>query len=105
MFQLNAPVVIRVIVKKYEQMLQFTAMRIHVIEGQRLVRIAPPFLPHHSCSATRDFSVQGSEGVIWMCRGSFTNSTCPLPGTILTVLLYSTWLSIVVFVHTCLISS
>ena len=56
MFRLNAPVVIRVIVKKYEQMLLFTAMRTHIIGGQSLVRIVPPFLPHHRCSATRDFS-------------------------------------------------
>ena len=31
-------------------------LRIHVIGGQRLVRIAPPSLPpHHSGPATRDF--------------------------------------------------
>ena len=56
-----------------------------VIGGQRSVRIAPPSLPsHHSGPATRDFQSsiwlkRSSAGVIWMCRASFTNNSCPLP--------------------------
>ena len=57
-FRLNAPVVIRAKVKKCEQTLLLISalLRICVIGGQRLVRIAPPSLPpHHSGPATRDF--------------------------------------------------
>ena len=32
-----------------------TLLRIHIIGGQRSVKISPPFLLHHSGSATRDF--------------------------------------------------
>ena len=55
--QLNAPVVIRVKVKKGEQTLLFIPMHYwglmhYIIGGQRLVRIAPPSLPpHHSSPA------------------------------------------------------
>ena len=59
MFQLNAPVVIRVKVKRCEQNITFYShalLRIHLIGGQRPVRIGPPFLPpHHSKLAARDF--------------------------------------------------
>ena len=53
-------------------------LRIHIIGGQRSVRIAPPSLPpHHSGPATRDFhSSIPVEALLW---GSFTNSSCPLP--------------------------
>jgi len=87
-FQLNGPIVIRVKVKKCETnttIYRHALLRICVIGGQRLVRIAPPFLPaHHSGPATRIFSPPSwlkrfSEGVIWMCRASFTNICCPLP--------------------------
>ena len=52
----------------------------HIIGGQRSVRIAPPSLsPHHSGPATRDFQSSISVEalfcrVIWMCRASFTNN-------------------------------
>ena len=52
MFQLNAPVVIRVKVKEVRTNVasySHTLLRIHVIGGQWAVRIAPPSLsPHHS---------------------------------------------------------
>ena len=55
-FQLNTAVVIGAKLKKCEQMLPYTTVRVHVIEGQRLVRITPPFLPpHRSGPATREF--------------------------------------------------
>ena len=58
-FRLNAPVVIRAKVKEVRtKTLLFiaTLLRIHVIGGQRSVRIAPPSLPpHHSDPAARDF--------------------------------------------------
>ena len=60
-----------------------TLLRIHIIGGQRSVKISPPSLLHHSGSATRDFqssiSVEvPSVGIIWMGR-AFINSSCPLP--------------------------
>ena len=89
MFQLNTPVVIRPKVKKSEQTLLFTyshaLLRIHIISGQRSVRIVPLSLPSlHGSPATRDiqFSIsveRSSEIVFWICRASFTNSSCPLP--------------------------
>ena len=52
MFRLNAPVVIRAKVKEVRTNITIyshTLLRIHVIGGQRSVRIAPPSLPpHHS---------------------------------------------------------
>ena len=44
-FRLNAPVIIRAKVKRYEQNIIIyspTLLRIHIIGGQRLERIAPP---------------------------------------------------------------
>ena len=58
-FRLNAPVVIRAKVKEVRTNITIyshTLLRIHIIGGQRLVRIAPPSLPpHHSDPAARDF--------------------------------------------------
>ena len=62
-------------------------LRIHIIGAQRPVRIAPPSQPpHHNSPATREFQSSfqsrlkcSSEGVIWMWRASFANSSCPLP--------------------------
>ena len=58
--------------------------RIHVIGGQRSVRIAPPCLlitglqqPGTSSPPYR--LKRSSTGVIWMCKASFTNNSCPLP--------------------------
>ena len=91
MFRLNAPVIIRAKVKEAQTMLLFIAMHYRgytSLEVKRSVRIAPPPPPppppHHSGPATRDFSPpsrlkRSSAGVIWMCRASFTNSSCPLP--------------------------
>ena len=59
MFQLNAPVVIRVKVKEVRTnvaVYSHSLLRIHVIGGQRLVRIAPPSLSlHHSGPAYKYF--------------------------------------------------
>ena len=58
-FRLNAPVVIRAKVKEVQNnvaIYSHALPRIHVIGGQRSVRIAPPSLPPHlSGPATRDF--------------------------------------------------
>ena len=46
------------------------------------MRIAPPFLPSdHSSPATCPLSQlkHSSVVIIWMCRASFTSSSCPLP--------------------------
>ena len=85
-FRLNAPVVIRAKVKEVRNnvaVYSHALLRIHVIGGQRSVRIAPPSLPpHHSGPATRDF--QSSilvEALFHKCHldASFTNNSCPLP--------------------------
>ena len=59
MFRLNVPVVIRVKVKDVLTNVVIyghALLRMHVIGGQRSVRIASPSLPpHHSSPATRDF--------------------------------------------------
>ena len=87
-FRLNAPVVIRakVKVRKNVAIYSHALPRIHVIGGQRSMRIAPPSLPpHHSGPAAMDFQSLPSQlkrssiGVIWMCKASFTNNSCPLP--------------------------
>ena len=70
-------------------------MRIHVT-GYRLVRIAlPPCLliiafqqPVTSIPST--WLKCSSEGVIWMCRASFTNNSCPLPWS--TTAVFSQWI-------------
>ena len=60
-------------------------LRIHIIGGHRSVWIVPPSLPpHHSdqqpgTSSPPSWLKHSSEGVIWMCRAFFTNSSCPLP--------------------------
>ena len=86
MFQMNALVVIRAKMKKCEQILLLIAMYYWecVIEGQRLATVnLPCFLitvvqqPRNS--STTSLLKCSSEGVIWMCRASFTNSSCPLP--------------------------
>ena len=59
---------------------------IHVLRSQRLMRIVPPLLPPHHCDpATRYFQSpsqlrRSSKGVIWICRASFTKSSCPCCG-------------------------
>ena len=54
MFEVFAPVIIRVEVKKCEQTPVYSQTHaLHVTRGQRSLRIAPSFLPHlHSCPAT-----------------------------------------------------
>ena len=57
-------------------------LRIHVIGSQKSVRIEPPSLPSdHSSPATSPLSQlkHSSAVIIWMCRASFTSSSCPLP--------------------------
>ena len=61
-----------------------TLLRIHVIGGQRSVRIGPPCLlitavqqPGTSSPPSR--LKRSSTDVIWMCKASFTNNSCPLP--------------------------
>jgi len=55
MFRLNAPVIIRakvIEVRNNVAIYSHVLPRIHVIGGQRSVRIVPPSLPsHHSCPA------------------------------------------------------
>ena len=56
---------------------------LHVIGGQRLIRIAPPsLLPHHSGTATKDFQSSTSVEVRVSSGGaephSCTNTSCPL---------------------------
>ena len=79
-FRLNAPVVIRAKVKEVRTKTSLfiaTLLRIHVIRGQRLVRIAPPSLPpHHSDPATRDF--QSSIPVEALLRGCHLDVQCLL---------------------------
>ena len=51
-------------------------LRIHIIGGQRLVRIVPLTLPLVQQPGTSNPSSRlkhSSVGVIWMCRTSFTN--------------------------------
>ena len=69
-FQLNAPVIIRPKMKKVRTnvaIYSHTLLRLHIIGGQRSVKIAPPSLLHHSGSATRDF--QSSISVEALLRG------------------------------------
>ena len=64
-------------------------VKTHVIEGQRSVRIAPPpgllLPPCLLITAVQQLGpsswlIHSSEqGVIWMCRAYFTNSSCLLP--------------------------
>ena len=58
-FRLNAPVIIRAKVKEVRNnvaIYSHALPRIHIIGGQRSVRITPPSLPpHHSGLTTRDF--------------------------------------------------
>ena len=87
-FRLNAPVVIRAKVKRCEQTLLFIAMHYWgytslEVKG-RWGLLHPPCLlitavqqPGSSSPPSR--LKRSSEGVIWMCRASFTNSSCPLP--------------------------
>ena len=58
-------------------------LRIHVIGGQRSVRIAPPCLliavvQQPGTSSPPSQLKCSPTGVIWMCKASFTNY-CPLP--------------------------
>ena len=87
-FRPNAPVVISMKVKKCETNIaiySYALLRICVNGGQMSVRIAPPSLPPHQVvqqlgtSSPPSQLKYSSEGVIWMCRASFTNSSCPLP--------------------------
>ena len=68
-FRLDAPVVIRAKVEEVRNnvaIYSHTLLRIHVIGGQRSVRIAPPSLPpHHSGPATRDFQSSISVEVLF----------------------------------------
>ena len=80
MFRLNAPVVIWVKVKEVRNNVAIYSRalpRIHVIGGQRSVRIAPPSLPpHHSGQATRDFQSSISvEALFHRCHLDFSNSS------------------------------
>ena len=73
MFRLNAPVVLRAKVKEVRTNITIYShalLRIHIIGGQRSVRIAPPSLPpHHSDPAARDFqSSIPVEALIWGCH-------------------------------------
>ena len=84
MFRLNAPVIIRVKVKEVRTNVanySHVLLRIHVIGGQRAVRIAPPSLPpHHSGPTTREFqSSIPVEALLCRCHlnvqgGSFTTA-------------------------------
>ena len=62
----------------------YPLLRMHIIGGQRSVRIAPPSLPLITLvQQSGTFSPlsrlkHSSMGMIWMCRASFTNSSCPL---------------------------
>ena len=79
MFRLNAPVVIRAKMKEVRNnvaIYSHALLRIHVIGGQRLVRIAPPSLPpHHSGPATRDFQSSISEHSVETSTSYFPNSS------------------------------
>ena len=59
----------------------YTLLRIHVIGGQRLVRIAPPSLPpHHSGPATRDFQSSISvEALLHRCHLDYPRPQAPPP--------------------------
>ena len=59
-------------------------LSIHVTGGQRSVRIASPSLlitvvQQPETSSPLSQLKRSSTGVIWMCKASFTNSSCPLP--------------------------
>ena len=69
MFRLNAPVVIKVKVKKKKNaaICNHALLRIHIIGGQRLMEIA--LLHHHSSLAARDFQSSISvEAPLWGCH-------------------------------------
>ena len=86
MFRLNAPV-IRAKVKEVRNnvaIYSHALPRIHVIGDQRSVRIAPPCLlitavQQPGTSSPPSQLKRSSTGVIWMCKASFTNNSCPLP--------------------------
>ena len=60
-------------------------VRIHVIGGQRSVRVVPLFrllfmaVQQKGTSSPPSWLKCSSGNVIWICRTSFTNSSCPLP--------------------------
>ena len=76
-FRLNVPIVIMAKVKEVRAnvaIYSHALLRIHIIGGQRSVRIAPPSLP-----PTQRSSSQGLLVLHPGCRASFTNNSCPLP--------------------------
>ena len=59
-FRVNAPVVIRVKVKEVQTNIavySHALLRIHIIGGQRSVRITPPFLPPHHSGPANNLSL------------------------------------------------
>ena len=60
-------------------------LKIHVVGGQRSVKLllSPCLLitafQQPGTSSPSSQLKCSSEGVIWMCRDSFTNNSCPLP--------------------------
>ena len=81
-FRLNAPVIIQAKVKKCEPTLVFIAMhsvlKIHVIEGQRSVRIASPFLPPHYTRPDDDWSIWSKRRQLGSDRHNFDIRLCAL---------------------------
>ena len=86
-FRLNAPVIIRVKVKRCEQTLLFIVVHYWgwtslEVKG-RWELLLPPCLLITAVQQPRTSSPpfrlkRSSEGVIWMCRAFFTISSCPL---------------------------
>ena len=103
-FWLNAPVVIRVKVKRCKQMLLFIPMHYWgymslEVKGQWGLLLPPCFfitVVQQPGTSSPSFQLKGSsEGVIWMCRTSFANSSCPPPrsSTVLSSQLIGWWFS------------
>ena len=98
-FWLNASIVIQSKVKKCEQTLLFIAMHYWgytslEVKG-RSGLLLPPCLLITAIQQPATFSPPSqlkcfSEGIIWMCRASFTNSSCslPWPRTVVSWLVY-----------------
>ena len=87
-FRLNAPVVIRAKVKRSEQTLLFIAMHYWGYTSLEVKGWGRLLLPLYLLitviqqpgTSSPPFRLKcSSEGVIWMCRASFTNSSYPLP--------------------------
>ena len=86
-FGLNAPVVIREKVKRCEQMFLFIAMHYCgymslEVKGWWGLFLPPCLITVIQLSGTSSppsWLKRSSESIIWMCRASFNNSSCPLP--------------------------